>query len=70
MAPYLAWMLRSFYLPGNADKVISQGISYFQMFIVILAIVGRCIQVYKIWIGMIKFNAKNKSAKAKMQKAE
>ena len=70
VAPYLVWLLCFFYLSGNVDKVISRGISYFWMFTVILAIVGSCIWVYKLWIGLIRFNVKKKSAKVKMYKAE
>jgi len=70
VAPYLAWLLGSFYFPGKADKVIPRGIAYFWMFTVVLAIVGSGIWVYKLWIGLIRFNAKKKSAKAKTRKAE
>lgn len=72
VGPYLAWQLGSFYIPGKADKVIPRKLAYFWMFIVILAIVGSFVWVYKLWIGLIRFNAKKKAANraAKMQKTE
>uniref|UniRef100_A0A0D6R482 TLC domain-containing protein n=1 Tax=Araucaria cunninghamii TaxID=56994 RepID=A0A0D6R482_ARACU len=72
VGPYMAWKLCSFYLPGNADMVIPRGLAYFWMVLVILAIVGSSVWVYKLWAGLIKFYGKkrSKSHQSKMHKAE
>eukprot|EP01018_Ginkgo_biloba_P020797 Gb_09304 [translate_table: standard] len=67
VGPYLTWKLARFYFAGKADAVIPRWLAYTWMIIVILAILGSTVWVYKLWAGLIRFYARKRSPKNKVR---
>lgn len=58
LGPYLVWELGRFYLAGGADGAIPRWLAYCWMFKITFAISGSMVWVYKLWLGLIRFYAK------------
>eukprot|EP00246_Nothoceros_aenigmaticus_P013781 TRINITY_DN4932_c0_g1_i1.p1 TRINITY_DN4932_c0_g1~~TRINITY_DN4932_c0_g1_i1.p1 ORF type:complete len:275 (-),score=12.07 TRINITY_DN4932_c0_g1_i1:581-1405(-) len=58
LGPYLVWELGKFYLTGQADSAIPRWLAYCWMLKITFAISGSMVWVYKLWLGLIRFYAK------------